>query len=150
WSVVLASWLGGLIVALINIAFDLAAYYAHWWHYSLDGLILHLPLPFYITSFLVFGSLVFLLIWRFWRARRWLALLLLIGVPLFGIARDSYGGLSQRAYTQWENIPLALLMTIIMWLVMFYAGFLVFKRLAPERPAEEAGSRTPDRQNAST
>jgi len=35
----LASLLGGLTMGVINILFDLIAYYAHWWHYTLNGLI---------------------------------------------------------------------------------------------------------------
>src|SRR5437868_3026633 len=48
-AVLFASLLGGLLAGLINALVDLAAYYAHWWHYTLNELILHVPLPFYIT-----------------------------------------------------------------------------------------------------
>ncbi|HEY6405859.1 MAG TPA: hypothetical protein VIY29_00170, partial [Ktedonobacteraceae bacterium] len=74
-TALLASLLGGLTMGVINILFDLLAYYAHWWHYTLNGLILHLPLPFYITPILIYGSIVYLLIWRFWQGRgHWFAL----------------------------------------------------------------------------
>src|SRR2546430_5215835 len=77
-TVLLASLLGGLTMGVLNALFDLLAYYAHWWHYTLNGLILHLPLPFYITPILTYGSIVYLLIWRFWHGRgHWVALLLL-------------------------------------------------------------------------
>src|SRR5215831_14448447 len=73
--VILASLLGGLPMAIINALIDLIAYYASLWHYILTGLILQLPLPFYITPFLIYGGLTYLLIWRFWGNRwHWLAL----------------------------------------------------------------------------
>src|SRR6266567_6502505 len=132
--VVLASLLGGLTIALLNALVDLLAYYAHWWHYAINGLIFNLPLPFYITPLLIYGGLGYLLIWRFWRGRRlWLALLLLIGLPLFGIARDFYGAaLAHSAYLTWDSV-LAGPFDVMLWLLMFYGGFLLFRRLAPDR-----------------
>jgi hypothetical protein len=139
--VLLASLLGGLIMALLNILFDLAAYYAHWWHYNLNGLILHLPLPFYITPLLIYGSLGYLLIWRFWRGRwHWLALLLLIGIPIFGIARDLIGWLADSSYSVPDTF-LAGPMDALSWLVMFYVGYWLFRRLAP--PRTELAQMTP-------
>ena len=81
-KVLLASLLGGIIVGLVNLLVDIAAYYAHWWYYNLKELTLHVPLPFYISPALIFGSLAYLLIWRFKHGRsRWFSWLLLIGVP---------------------------------------------------------------------
>ncbi len=126
-KVLLASLLGGVVQGIVNILIDIVAYYAHWWHYTLRELILHVPLPFYISTMLVFGSLAYLLIWRFWPSRaRWFSLLLLFGVPLFCILRDINGGLAQTSYQTWENIPLAIVATIGMWVVGFYAGFGLF------------------------
>lgn len=125
--VLLASLLVGLLMGLINMAFDLLAYYAHWWHYTLNGLILHLPIPFYITPILVYGSIAFLLIWRFWHGRyHWLSLLLLIGIPLFRAATDIIGAaVTHSGYIQYDSL-LAAPINILMWLVMFYASFFVF------------------------
>ena len=129
-QVLLASLLGGLVMGLINMAFDLLAYYAHWWHYTLNGLILHLPIPFYITPILVYGSITFLLIWRFWHGRyHWLSLLLLIAIPLFRATTDILGAaVSHTSYAQYDNL-LAIPMNLVMWLIMFYAGYFVFNRL---------------------
>jgi hypothetical protein len=129
------SLLSGLVVGIINVIFDLLAYYAHWWRYfSLSNLVLHLPLPFYITPVLVYGSIAYLLIWRFWQGRgHWFAMLLLIGVPIFCIVRDAFGALSGSSYISWENVPLAALFTIVMWLLAFYAGYFLFKCYAPAR-----------------
>ena len=126
-----ASLLGGLVMGLLNMAFDLLAYYAHWWHYTPNGLILHLPLPFYITPVLVYGSIAFLLIWRFWNGRyHWLSLLLLIGIPLFRAATDVIGtAVTHSGYTQYDSL-LGGPMNVIMWLVMFYTGFFVFNHFA--------------------
>ena len=130
----LASVLGGLVMGLINALVDLAAYYAGWWYYNLNGLTLHLPLPFYITPVLIYGSIVYLLIWRFWTGRgRWFALLLLFGVPAFCIVRDILGATTSSSYVVWKS-PFAAPLTIVMWLVGFYCGFLLFQRLAPPRP----------------
>src|SRR5450432_4723871 len=86
--VLLASLLSGLVMGLINALVDLVAYYTGWWYYNLNGLTLHLPLPFYITPVLVYGSITYLLIWRFSTGRgRWFALLLLFSVPVFCIVR---------------------------------------------------------------
>jgi hypothetical protein len=131
-AVLLASLLGGLIVGVINALVDLLAYYASWWHYTATGLILHLPLPFYLTPILVYGAIVYLLIWRFWNGRfRWFALLLLIAVPLFAALRDFYGAaIARSTYLTWDT-PLAWLLDLVMWLVMFYAGFLAFRWVVP-------------------
>ncbi|MBV9689481.1 MAG: hypothetical protein JO202_07200 [Ktedonobacteraceae bacterium] len=158
-TVVLASLLGGLVTGLLNALFDLTAYYAHWWHYTLDGgiplqlclsdpckhytlgtlnaVILHLPLPFYITPILIYGSTVYLLIWRFWGSHRshWLALLLLVGVPIFGALRDIYGSaLTHTSYVTWDSI-VAWPFDVLMWVVMFYSGFFVFRRLSASLPS---------------
>src|SRR6266516_5811921 len=104
-----------------------------WWYYTLKGLVLHVPVPFYITPVLIYGSIVYLLIWRFRSGRgRWFALLLLFGIPIFGFLRDILGAVDQTSYTMWKS-PLAGPLTVVMWLVMFYAGYLVFQRLAPPR-----------------
>jgi hypothetical protein len=141
-SVVIASLLGGLTMGIINMLFDLAAYYAHWWHYTLNGLVLHLPLPFYASPILIYGGIAFLLIWRFRQGRgHWFALLLLFGVPLFRAALDILGALTLQSYTQFDSV-FATPIDILMWLLMFYAGFWVFTRLS-------AGEHKAERINAS-
>ncbi|HET8910881.1 MAG TPA: hypothetical protein VFN23_05430 [Ktedonobacteraceae bacterium] len=131
-AVLIASLAGGLVMALLNIAFDLIAYYAHIWHYFVTGLFLHLALPIYITPLLIFGSLAYLLIWKFWEGRtHWVSLLVLFGVPTFGILRDIFTVLvAHSSYNQWDS-PLAIPYLIVMWAVMFYAGYFVFRRMAP-------------------
>src|SRR5256714_58696 len=131
-AILLASLVGGLVQGAINILFDLLAYYASWWHYTLNGLILHLPLPFYITPILIYGSIVYLLIWRFWHGRgHWFALLLLCGIPLFRAATDIIGAVvTQASYTNFDSV-LAGPLDVVMWLLMFYTGFFVFTRIAP-------------------
>ncbi|QBD79969.1 hypothetical protein EPA93_29895 [Ktedonosporobacter rubrisoli] len=130
-TVLLPSLLGGLVMSLLNILVDMAAYYAHWWHYTLNGLILHVPLPFYISDLLIYGSFAYLLIWRFWKSRlHWFSLLLLIGVPAFCILRDVSGALAKTSYTVWDSW-LAAPLTVVMWVVAFYLGYWIFKRLSP-------------------
>jgi hypothetical protein len=133
-SVVLFSLLGGIVAALINMAVDLAAYYANWWSYVIADLTFHLPVPFYISQVLIYGSVVYLLIWRFWRTRlHWFAWLLLVGVPIIGFVRDLiYNGLTTRGYAQWHS-PLAGPIDFVMWVLLFYAGYFLFKRFVPER-----------------
>lgn len=136
--VVLASLLSGLLLGLINALVDFVAYYAHLWHYTLNGLILHVPLPFYITPVLIYGSVVYLLIWRFWTGRgHWFALLLLVGIPIFCIVRDIVGATTGSSYVIWDSV-LAGPIDVVMWALMFYAGFFVFKRFAPPRQVESA------------
>jgi hypothetical protein len=136
-AVLVASLLAGLVMGLINVLFDVTAYYAGWWYYTLDGLILHVPLPFYITPVLVYGSFVYLLIWRFRTGHgHWFSLLLLFGVPVFGILRDILSALNQSSYTTWKS-PLAGPLTVVMWLLMFYVGYLLFQRFAPPREESE-------------
>lgn len=126
-AVLLASLLGGLVLAILNILLDMLAYYAHWWHYTLTGLTLHVPLPFYISAFLIYGSIGYLLIWRFWNGRgRWFSYVLLFGVPVVGVLRDAFG------YATWDSMW-ALPMDIVMWIVMFYVGLFVFWRLITRR-----------------
>jgi hypothetical protein len=132
-EVILASLLGGLTVGVINALVDLTAYYASWWHYTASGLILQLPLPFYFTPILIFGGLVYLLTWRFWRTRwQWLAVLLLIGVPILGFARDLFAAVTHSSYLVWDS-ALAGPLDLVLWLAMFYAGYFVFRRLVPDR-----------------
>ncbi|MDQ2907477.1 MAG: hypothetical protein M3Y81_28545 [Chloroflexota bacterium] len=134
--VIQATLLGGLTMGIINVLADLLAYYANWWHYDLSGLILHLPLPFYATPILIYGGVGYLLIWRFWRGRgRWFALLLLIGIPLFRAFTDFFGAdVSHSSYAVWTS-PLAALLNLLQWLIAFYAGYFVFRLLAPARVA---------------
>jgi hypothetical protein len=142
-AVVIASLLGGLAMGVINALADLLAYYAHWWHYTFKGLVLHLPLPFYATPILVYGGIVFLLIWRFWSGRgRWFALLLLFGTPLFGFLRDLGLALAQTGYLTWDSW-LAGVFDAMLWLVMFYAGYAIFKRLSHGYEAQRAVSAVP-------
>jgi len=134
-TVTLPSLLGGLVMGLINILVDIVAYFTNVWHYTINGLTFHVPLPFYITPILFYGSVVYLLIWRFQTGRyHWLARLLLFGIPVFGILRDLWGGLLVISpyNPQWAG-PLSLLLDIGMWLLMFYAGFYIFNKLAPTR-----------------
>ena len=133
-TVVWATLLGGLTMGIINALGDLLASYAHWWHYTIDGLVFHLPLPFYITPILVYGGIVYLLTWRFWHGPgHWFALVLLIGVPLFGFARDFFGAaVAHSTYLTWDSV-LAGPLDFLLWVLMFYAGLLVFRRLAPDR-----------------
>ncbi len=133
------SLLAGLVMGLINLGVDLAAYYAHWWHYALKELLFHIPLPFYMTPVLIYGSMVYLLIWRFWRGRwHWLSRLLLFGLPIFGILRDIITERIGATYITWDSLW-AVPVTIVMWPLMFYAGYLLFSRLAPPRQIEDAG-----------
>ena len=135
-EVILASLVGGLTMGVINALFDLMAYYASFWHYTASGLILQLPLPLYITPILIFGALVYLLIWRFRLTRsNWFAILLLVGVPIFGFARDLFAATTLTSYVVWNSV-LAWPVDLIMWLAMFYSGYFVFRRLAPDRKNE--------------
>lgn len=134
----LASLLGGLAMSVLNAAVDLLAYYAHLWHYVLSGLTLHLPLPFYIVQFLVYGSIDYLLIWRFWRGRFWwLARLLLFATPLLAFLRDLSSALASDGYLHWDS-PLAAPLDLVMWLLIFYAGYWVFRQLAAAREVATA------------
>ncbi len=131
-AVVLGALAGGLVMALINALVDLLAYYASWWHYIASGLILHLPLPFYLTPMLIYGAVVYMLIWRFsqgQQSRRRLAWILLIGVPLIGFGRDLLTIVTNSGYLVWNN-ALAGPIDFVMWAVMFFAGYSVFKLTA--------------------
>jgi hypothetical protein len=135
-EVILASLLGGLTMGVINVLVDLIAYYASWWHYTASGLVLQLPLPLYITPILIFGGLAYLLIWRFWHSRwHWFAMLLLIGIPIFGFLRDLLAAVTHSSYVTWDSV-LAGPLDLIMWLAMFYTGYFVFRRLAPDRKSD--------------
>ncbi len=134
-SVVFSSLLGGLVLGLINILVDIVAHFTNIWQYTISGLTFFVPLPFYISPILFYGSVVYLLIWRFWRGRNhWFSMLLLFGIPVFGIVRDLWGGLLVISpYNPKWSSPLSILLDIAMWVVMFYTGFFIFKRLAPAR-----------------
>ncbi len=151
-KVLLWSLLGGLVTGMINMLVDIVAYKARWWEYvfrqpSLDKSTtlqttlattltrlmdsIHVPLPLYITPILIYGSLVFLLIWRFnWGKLRWLSRLLLIVTPVFCIVRSILDVVLQNSLQTWENFPMAVVGTIVLWLVAFYAGYALFWRTA--------------------
>jgi hypothetical protein len=144
-QVLLASLTGGLVMAVLNALCDLLAYYASWWHYAASGLVLHLPLPFYLTPLFIFGGLAYLLIWRFSlrqqqvvegaknRSTPWPVMALLIGVPLLGFARDLVStGITQSSFLIWDS-PLAGPVDFVLWLVMFYAGYVVYRRVPSSR-----------------
>ena len=127
-----ASLLGGVITGLVNMLVDLLAYYAHWWHYTPSEVILHVPLPYYISTVLTYGSLAYLLIWRFWNGRsRWFSYLLLVGIPVFCIIRDIIGHSSPGSDVTLDNAAIAPFIIAGMWLIAFFAGFLLFWRLTP-------------------
>ena len=130
-AVWLSALVGGLTMALINALIDLLAYYASWWHYVASGLIFHLPLPFYFTPMLIYGAVVYMLIWRFslraqQGSRNWLVWIFLIGVPLIGFGRDLLSIVTQSSFLTWDS-PLAGPFDFVLWLAMFYAGYVVFK-----------------------
>ena len=141
--VIEATLLGGLVMALLNIAADFAAIHTSLWYYNASGLVAQLPLPLYTTSLFILGGLAYLLIWRLWRgAYHWLALVFLIGVPAFGFLRDLWqAGIAQDGYLTWRS-PLAGPIDLVLWPLMFYAGYLVFRAIAPAHqqstPAHQA------------
>lgn len=127
--VFLASLLGGILIGLVNLLVDLLAYYMHWWHYAPGEVILHVPLPYYISLVLAFGSVAYMLIWRLWYGHvRWLSYVLLAGVPLFCIVRDIVG--YRNPPMTLDNAVVAPFVVAGMWLVAFFVGFWVFWRLA--------------------
>jgi hypothetical protein len=137
-KVVGATLVGGLVMALLNLVGDLAAIHASLWHYSASGLIAQLPLPFYITPLFITGALVYLLIWRFWHgAYHWLALIFLVGVPVFVFLSNFWQGLlaTSSSFLVWQG-SLAWIADLVLVLVMFFAGYLVFHALAPAREVE--------------
>jgi hypothetical protein len=175
-EVILASLAGGLVMGILNTLGDLLAYYASWWHYAASGLVLRLPLPFYLTPLFIFGGLAYLLIWRFSEgqpqkqegisnrtirskgrhpqgaplhfipitarnvvAPRFIAgaplagaipaLALLIGVPLLGFARDILNAeITHSSFLVWDS-GLAGPIDFVLWLLMFYAGYVVFRQM---------------------
>ncbi|GHO43927.1 hypothetical protein [Ktedonospora formicarum] len=155
-AVLVAALLGGLVMAVINVLVDLVAYLAHFWHYTFTApkptqqfplnirpqdyynLITHFPVTFYVSSALVFGALVYLLIWRFEAGpKAWFAKVLLYGVPLFCILRDIYGASTHTAYLTWENTG-GIVLTVLFWPVAFFTGYALFKKLAPSYSEVEA------------
>lgn len=135
-KVIRATLAGGLVMALLNIAGDLIAIHTSQWYYNASGLVGQLPLPLYTTSLFITGGLAYLLIWRFWRsAYHWFALLLLVGVPALGYLRDFWQAGLPVSMLVW-NGPLAWAGDLVLWLVMFFSGFLVFRALAPARSTE--------------
>jgi hypothetical protein len=138
-KVIRATLAGGLVMALLNIAGDLIAIHTSQWYYNASGLVAQLPLPLYTTSLFITGGLAYLLIWRFWRGvYHWLALLLLAGVPLLGFLRDLWQSSLPTSMLVWTG-KMAWAGSLLLWLLMFLSGYLVFRALAPTRQQEETG-----------
>jgi hypothetical protein len=134
-KVILATLAGGLVMALLNMAFDLLAIHTSQWYYNASGLVGLLPLPLYTTPLFITGGLAYFLIWRFWRgAYHWLAWVFLLGVPVLGFLRDLWQGSldTSNSFLVWKG-QLAWALNIALWLVMFFAGYFVFRALAPVR-----------------
>lgn len=148
-KVIAATLAGGLVMALLNMAGDLVAIHASLWYYNASGLVAQLPLPFYIIPFLVTGGLAYLLIWRFWRsAYHWLALLLLCGVPAYIFLSNVWQGAldTSNSFLIWKGSP-AWPADLVLSLVMFFAGYFVFRALAPAR---QERTQSEEKQAAST
>src|SRR5712691_9670098 len=125
-TVAIPALLAGIVLGVFNILGDLLAYFAHWWHYNLSGLIFHLPIPFYITPILTYGASAYLIIWRLQHTRyHWIAQLLLYGIPVFGILRDIYSGYTAAATITWDSPVPATIATNILWPLMFYVGYAI-------------------------
>ena len=81
---------------------------------------------------LIYGAVAYMLMWRFspqgaqQSNRRWLVWILLIGVPLIGFGRDALSIVTQSSFLVWDN-GLAGVIDFVLWFVMFFAGYLVFK-----------------------
>jgi hypothetical protein len=136
-KVLAASLAGGLVMALLNMVGDSAAIHTSLWYYNASGLVAQLPLPLYTTSLFILGGLAYLLIWRFWRSSsHWAALMLLAGVPVLGFLRDFWqAGITHAGFLTWLS-PLARPVDFVFWLLMFFAGYFVFRAIAPARQAE--------------
>lgn len=144
-KVIGATLLGGLVMALLNVLGDLAAISTSLWYYNASGLVEQLPLPLYTTQIFIMGGLAYLLIWRFWHgSRHRLALALLIGVPALGFLRDLWQGKLSTlgSFLIWKH-PLAWLADLILWVIMFFVGYLVFRAVAPVRTNEPRTTPTP-------
>ena len=134
-KVIGASLVGGLVMALLNMVGDLIAIHASVWYYKASGLVGQLPLPFYTTQIFILGGLAYLLIWRLWRGpNHWFALTLLAGVPILGFLRDLWQAQlsTSDSFLIWKS-PLAWPADLVLWLVMFFVGYLVFRAIASVR-----------------
>lgn len=136
-KVISATLTGGLVMALLNMLGDSVAIHTSLWYYNASGLIAQLPLPLYTTSWLIFGGLAYLLTWRYWHStKRWATVLILSCVPLFGFLRDCWQtNVTRDGFLTWRS-PLAAPVDLIFWLLMFFAGYLVFRALAPAWQSE--------------
>lgn len=137
-KVIGATLVGGLVMTLLNMLGDVLAIHASLWHYSASGLVAQLPLPFYITPLFITGALVYLLIWRLWRGTfHWLALLFLVGVPVYVFVSNYWQGAlsTSHSFLIWQG-QLAWLADLILAPLTFFAGYLVFRALAPARVVE--------------
>jgi hypothetical protein len=146
-EVIIATLTGGLVMAIINLLVDILAYHASIWHYTASGLILQLPLPLYLTPVFIYGGIGYLLMWRFRpdTATRghWFAWLLLIGIPVFGFVRDLLDAtIIHSSFIAWTS-PLAAPLDFVQWVVMFYAGYFVFRRLLPSASGERKPQTNP-------
>lgn len=123
----LAALLGGLGMAVINMLADLLAYYVHLWHYTLPGLVFHLPLPFYIPDIFIYGGIGYLAIWLLWHRRswHWVAIALLVATPLVRALFDYARAVTASGYIVWDS-PLAGVFDLLQYLVAFYLGYLLF------------------------
>ncbi len=123
----LAALLGGLLMAVLNLLADLLAYYLHLWHYTLPGLVLHLPLPFYIPAIFIYGGIGYLAIWLLWQRPgwHWVAIALMVVTPLLRALFDYARAATASGYIVWDS-PLAGLFDLLQYLVSFYLGYLLF------------------------
>jgi hypothetical protein len=125
WRLALGlGWVAGAVAA----GADTVARVLRLWHYAVPGLIAGLPVDLYVSGALVYGSSLLLLYW--WlrgRGRRY-AMLVPLGMPLYGLARDAaLTALTGSALLVWD-VPYWWIPDALSWAALGWITVLVFER----------------------
>jgi hypothetical protein len=117
----------GWVAGIINLAADAVAGPAGFWHYTMPGLVLGLPLDFYITVSLIYGSAVLLAYWWLRGKNPRYALILAAVLPLYGLARDTLGtAIVGNLFLTWDS-PYWWAADIAAWAAGLWTTLFVFE-----------------------
>jgi hypothetical protein len=120
---------GGLVFLALNVACDIIAYYAGWWHYPFTEES-HAPWLFYLGAGLLYGTAVALIGWRINRRFKVRGLLIfLLLLSMFGAIRDfAYASVTNLLVFGYGIVPI--ITDWSAWATLFLMTQLVMRLIA--------------------
>ena len=125
-SVIKRAAIAGMVFALGNFFFDLAAIHLSLWHYEMPGLIAGTPLDLYLSAGIVFGFITSLIFWWLENKNRYVLYGYLAVLPFLTTARDYLSTRYAYSFLIWDT-PYYLIFDFAAWVILLTITFLVFR-----------------------